>query len=62
MMQAGRAIAFGIEHVSNLGIDELSRIQFTNALLQPSRLGRRFVAAHTPFVPEFLMSPVCQLI
>src|SRR6266699_1548932 len=54
-LQPGRPIAFCIEHRRNLGIDELSRIELTNTLLERLHIGRGFVAAHAAFVAELLM-------
>ncbi len=54
-VQPGRLIAFCIENRRNLGIDEQSRIELTNALLKRLHIGRCFVAAHAAFVAELLM-------
>src|SRR6266446_7680028 len=54
-VEPGRPIAFCVENRCNLGIDETSRIEFTNALLERFHIGRRFVAAHAAFVAELLM-------
>src|SRR5260370_9857766 len=56
-MQAGRLIPFGSEVSGDLGVQQSSRIEFADALLERFHIGRRFIAAHTAFVPELFMGP-----
>src|SRR5215471_3093361 len=53
-VQPSCPIPLGIEGRRNLSIDELSRIEFTNALFERVYFSRCFVAAHTAFVAELL--------